>query len=241
MNDEPRQKEHVFYIELSKIHPNPFQPRRSFDEEALKSLSDSIREYGILQPIVVTRLEKETPNGRVVEYELIAGERRFRAAESIGLAEIPAIIRREQSDKVKLELAMIENVQRENLNPIECAIAYKRLIDEFELTQKEVAKRIGKSREVVANTVRLLNLPELYQSSLVEGRITEGHARPLLMLSDYPDEQKQLFHNIIDKTLSVRAAERIARDIAVERSRKYAKSFDPETREVLLETNIVNP
>ncbi len=232
MVEELKQKEHVFYIELDKIIPNPEQPRRVFAPEALESLAASIREYGILQPIVVTRAERMTDKGQVVEYEIIAGERRFRAAQLIGLREIPAIIRRQESAKVKLELALIENVQREDLNPIERALAYQRLIDEFHLTQKEVALRIGKSRESVANTLRLLNLPEMHRIAVSDGRISEGHTRPLLMLVDYPDEQQKLYTDIIEKSLSVRQAEQIARNIAIERSTKYKKQADPETRAV---------
>lgn len=232
MADELKQKEHVFYIETDKIIPNPEQPRRVFSPEALESLAASIREYGILQPIVVTRVERMTEKGQVVEYEIIAGERRFRASQLLGLREIPAIIRRQESAKVKLELALIENVQREDLNPIERALAYQRLIDEFSLTQKEVALRIGKSRESVANTLRLLNLPEMQRIAVSDGRISEGHTRPLLMLVDYPEEQQKLYTDIIEKSLSVRQAEQIARNIAIERSTKYKKQADPETREV---------
>lgn len=232
MPEALKQKEHVFYIELERIIPNPEQPRRVFLPEALESLAASIREYGILQPIVVTRVERMTDTGQVVEYEIIAGERRFRAAQLIGLREIPAIIRRQESAKVKLELALIENVQREDLNPIERALAYQRLIDEFKLTQKEVALRIGKSRESVANTLRLLNLPEMQRIAVSDGRISEGHTRPLLMLVDYPDEQQKLYTDIMEQSLSVRQAEQIARNIAIERSTKYKKQQDPDTRAV---------
>lgn len=232
MNEEPKARDHIFYIEVAKIHPNPYQPRKEFSEDALKSLASSIREYGILQPLVVTRAEKETETGTVVEYELIAGERRWRASQLAGLTEVPAVIRRQESAKVKLELALIENVQREDLNPIERAIAYQQLIDEFGLSQRQVAERIGKSREVVANTLRLLNLPDLFQQSLVAGDIFEGHARPLLMLTDYPDEQEKLFHDILEKKLSVREAEERSREIAIERSTKYKKPVDPEIKAV---------
>lgn len=232
MSEEPKAKEHVFYIEVDKIIPNPEQPRRVFSPEALESLAASIREYGILQPLVVTRVERATDRGQVVEYELIAGERRYRASKLLGLREVPAIIRKQESAKVKLELALIENVQREDLNPIERALAYQRLIDEFNLTQKEVALRIGKSRESVANTLRLLNLPEMQRIAVSDGRISEGHTRPLLMLVDYPDEQQKLYTDIIEKSLSVRQAEQIARNIAIERSTKYKKQADPETKAV---------
>lgn len=222
-----KKKESVFWIETSRILPNPFQPRREFDEEALKDLAESIREYGVLQPVVVTRKETQTSNGRVVEYELLAGERRLRASKLIGLHQIPVIIREQTSDKVKLELAIVENVQREDLNPLEKARAFKQLIDQFGMLQREVAEKIGKSREVVANTLRLLTLPDEMQTAVAEGKITEGHTRPLLMLTDHPDDQKNLYQNILTNSLSVREAERAARNIATERARS---ALDPETR-----------
>jgi len=226
-NIQEKKKESVFWIETSRILPNPFQPRREFDEGALKDLAESIREYGVLQPVVVTRKETQTPNGRVVEYELLAGERRLRASKLIGLHQIPVIIREQTSDKVKLELAIVENVQREDLNPLEKARAFKQLIDQFGMLQREVAEKIGKSREVVANTLRLLTLPDEMQTAVAEGKITEGHTRPLLMLTDHPDDQKNLYQNILTNSLSVREAERAARNIATERARS---ALDPETR-----------
>lgn len=227
---EPKRKESVFWIELEKIKPNPFQPRREFDEGSLKELAESIREYGVLQPIVITR--KEVAGSGVgsvlsVEYELLAGERRLRAAGIAGLANIPAIIRERTTDKAKLEIALIENLQREDLNPIEKAVAFKKLIDEFGMLQKEVAERVGKSREVVANTLRLLNLPEDMRTAVATGAITEGHTRPLLMLVDYPEDQKNLYTKIVADKLSVRDAELAARNIARDRARA---SLDPETR-----------
>ena len=222
-----RKKESVFWIELSRIKPNPFQPRREFDEKALGELAESIREYGVLQPIVVTRKEIDLPMGRTVEYELLAGERRLRAAKLVGLAQIPVIVREDTSDKLKLELALVENLQREDLNPIEKAIAFKKLIDDFGMVQREVAEKVGKSREVVANTLRLLMLPTDMQQGVSVGKITEGHTRPLLMLSDYHDEQRTLYNDIINKKLSVREAERISRNIARERARSL---LDPNTK-----------
>jgi len=222
-----KRKESVFWIETSRILPNPFQPRREFDEGALKDLAESIREYGVLQPVVVTRKETQTNTGRVVEYELLAGERRLRASKLIGLHQIPVIIREQTSDKVKLELAIVENVQREDLNPLEKAWAFKQLVDQFGMLQREIAEKIGKSREVVANTLRLLTLPQEMQTAVAEGKITEGHTRPLLMLTDHPDDQKNLYQNILANSLSVREAERAARSIATERARA---SLDPETR-----------
>jgi len=226
-------KDHVFYIPVEKIKPNPYQPRKEFDPEALKHLAASIREYGILQPLVVSRMEIESPMGGIlVEYELIAGERRLRASQLAGLKEVPAIIRRQESPKVKLELALIENLQREDLNPIERALAYRQLVDQFELSQRQVADRIGKSREVVANTLRLLNLPEVMREALAGGKINEGHTRPLLMLTDYPEAQANLFHDIMEKGLSVREAEEISRNVAIERSKKLRIPSDPNVKEV---------
>ncbi len=228
-----RKKESVFWIELARIKPNPFQPRKEFDEKALGELAESIREYGVLQPIVVTRKEIDLPAdeagfaSHTVEYELLAGERRLRAAKIVGLAQIPVIVREDTSDKVKLELALVENLQREDLNPIEKAIAFKKLIDDFGMVQREVAEKVGKSREVVANTLRLLTLPPDMQDGVSVGKITEGHTRPLLMLSDYQEEQRTLYNDIINKNLSVREAERISRSIARERARSL---LDPDTK-----------
>ncbi|MDO8522952.1 MAG: ParB/RepB/Spo0J family partition protein [bacterium] len=229
-NIQEKRKESVFWIELDRIVPNPYQPRREFEEGALKDLAESIREYGVLQPIVVTRKEKigsDAGSRLAVEYELLAGERRLRAAKLIGLAQIPVIIRDDTSNKVKLELALVENLQREDLNPMEKARAFKKLIDEFGMLQREVAEKIGKSREVVANTLRLLTLPGDMQQAVAEGKISEGHTRPLLMLTDHPEDQKQLYSNILTSNLSVREAERAARSIAVERARA---ALDPDTR-----------
>ena len=225
-----KRKESVFWIELDKIKPNPFQPRREFEEGALKELAESIREYGVLQPIVVTRKETSASDERAgftVEYELLAGERRLRASKLVGLPHVPAIIRADTADKSKLELALVENLQREDLNPIEKARAFKQLIEQFDLRQTDVAEKIGKSREVVANTLRLLNLPEEMQQAVAVGNITEGHTRPLLMLSGHPEDQQQLFQNILSSNLSVREAELKARIIAKDRARA---ALDPETR-----------
>lgn len=230
INQPAKVKESVFWIELDKIRPNPLQPRREFDETQLKELAESIREYGILQPIVVTRKELSSEGvgaALTVEYELLAGERRLRAAKLIGLPQIPAIIRDDTSDNVKLELALVENLQRADLNPIEKARAFKRLIEQFGLRQADVAEKIGKSRELVANTLRLLALPETMQEAVATGKITEGHTRPLLMLSGHPDDQNQLYQNILASSLSVREAERAARFIARDRARA---TLDPETR-----------
>ncbi|RME29681.1 ParB/RepB/Spo0J family partition protein [Candidatus Parcubacteria bacterium] len=211
----------IFWVEVEKIRPNPFQPRRDFDEARLRELAESVRQYGILQPLVVTRHEIESPDGSIrVAYELIAGERRWRAAKIAGLTLVPVVIRsQEESDKMKLELAIIENLQREDLNPVERALAFKKL-QEYGYNNAEIARKIGRSREYVSNTLRILNLPEDILNAVRSGAISEGFTRPLLMLNDRPEEQKTLFEEILERKLSVRETERIARRIAADKTRK---------------------
>ena len=220
----------IFWVETEKINPNPFQPRKEFEPRALQDLADSIRQYGVLQPLVVTRKEIEKEDGGlVVQYELIAGERRLRASKLAGLPQVPVIIRAgHEDDKMKLELAIIENLQREDLNPIDRAQAFLKLHQDFGLTHGEVGKKMGKSREYVSNTLRLLSLPQEIMDALGEKRISEGHTRPLMMLADRPAEQITLFKEIAIKKLSVREAERIARGIASEKTRKKDLNADPE-------------
>ena len=222
--------ESVFWLETASISPNPLQPRREFDEAKLKDLAESIKQYGILQPLVVVRQEREAASGIAVDYELIAGERRLRAAKIAGLTHVPALVRQEPAEKVKLELALIENVQREDLNPIERAVAFKQLMDNFEMRQRDVGVKIGKSREFVANTIRLLSLPDYIQKAISDSRISEGHARALMMLTEKPEEQEALFNDIYFKRLSVRDAEKASRRIAVDRVRKRDDIPDAETR-----------
>jgi len=224
----------IFWIETHKIKPNPFQPRHDFNEDALADLADSIKQYGVLQPLVVTRKEIEKEDGGLVaEYELIAGERRLRASKIAGLTQIPVIIRSgEQDDQEKLEIAIIENLQREDLNPVDRARAFHRLVEEFGFKHIEVAKKVGKSREYVSNTLRLLSLPDDILQAIATRRITEGHARPIMMLADRPEEQKTLFREITLKRLTVRDAEGIARRIAYDRVRKKDRSFDPDIIEM---------
>lgn len=212
----------IFWVELDKIKPNPFQPRREFDEVQLRSLADSIRQYGVLQALVVTRNELEKEDGGLgVEYELVAGERRLRAARLAGLAQVPVLIRTgEETDLMKLELAIIENIQREDLSPVDRARAFDRLSREFNFKHHEIGKKVGKSREYVTNSLRILTLPEYIINALSENKITEGHTRPLMMLIDRPQEQETLLKEILAKKLNVREAESIARHIAVERARK---------------------
>lgn len=218
----------IFHIEVEKIKPNPFQPRKEFDEAKLRELADSIRQYGVLQPLVVTRKEITREDGGLgVEYELIAGERRLRASRLAGLLQVPAVIRAQaDTDQMKLELAIIENLQREDLNPIDRAMAFRRLADEFGFKHTEIAKKVGKSREYVSNSLRLLMLPQDVLDAIAQGKMTEGHARPLMMLVDRPDEQSTLFKEIMIKKITVREAEDIARRIAVDKARK--KDLDPE-------------
>lgn len=223
----------IFWVELDKIFPNPYQPRREFDEARLKDLADSIKQYGVLQPLVVTREEVEKEDGGITtRYELIAGERRLRASKLAGLLQVPVVIRMgdpaEERDRMKLELAIIENVQREDLNPIDRAQAFRRLVDEFNFKHSHIAEKIGKSREYVSNSIRLLALPEELMKAMLERKITEGHARPLLMLVDHPEEQSTLYKEIILKKLTVREAERIARHIAHDKVRKKSAELDPE-------------
>ncbi|MFC1733725.1 ParB/RepB/Spo0J family partition protein [candidate division KSB1 bacterium] len=217
-------------MEVEKVRPNPFQPRKEFNEGKLEELADSIRQYGVLQPLVVTRHEIEKDDGGLsTEYELIAGERRLRASRIAGLSQVPVIIRtNEETDKVKLELAIIENLQREDLNPIDRARAFKQLVDKFGLKHGEVGKKVGKSREYVSNTLRLLAMPDEIQQAILDGKMSEGHARPILMLTGKDEEQHTLFKDILYKKLTVREAEGIARRIATDRVRNKKYAIDPE-------------
>ncbi len=198
------ERKSVLYVEIGKIKRNPHQPRKSFDRTRLQELADSIKEHGILQPLVVTKVKDG-------EFQLIAGERRLEAAKIVGLSEVPTIIR-ESSEQEKLELALVENLQRDNLNPIEKAYAFKKLIGEFNFIQQDVAKKIGKSREAVANTLRLLDLPAEIQRAVLNNKITEGHGRAILTLPDI-EKQLLLFKEIIKNKLSVRQAEAMARKV----------------------------
>ncbi len=209
-------RKNILYIEIEKIKRNPYQPRKNFDKAKLQELADSIKEHGILQPLVVTQTRDN--------YQLIAGERRLGAAKIAGLSEVPIIIR-DSSDREKLELALVENLQRDNLNPIEKAYAFKKLIDEFNFIQQDVAKKIGKSREVVANTLRLLNLPAEIQRAILNNKITEGHGRAILTLSDI-EKQLLLFKEILNKKLSVRQAEAMTRKI----TKTLPAKLKPKTR-----------
>jgi ParB family chromosome partitioning protein len=187
-------------LPIARIQANPWQPRRSIDEEALASLAASIAEHGVIQPILVT----EVFDG----YRLVAGERRLRAAQRAGLERIPAVVR-QLADREQLELALVENVQRADLGPIEEANAYRQLIDEFGLTQETVATRVGRARSTIANTLRLLELDPKIQDAVADGRLTEGHARALIGLA--PELQSRLLDSIVGQALSVRQTEELVR------------------------------
>ncbi len=234
MIESPFHNNAVFFVEVEKIRPNPFQPRKEFDEAKLKDLADSVRMYGILQPLVVTRKEFTKDDGGIgVEYELIAGERRLRASRLAGLREVPVLIRaQEDDDRVKLELAIIENLQREDLNAVDRARSFQQLAEQFGLKHVEIAKKVGKSREYVSNTLRLLALSEEILTALAQGKISEGHTRPLLMLCDRPEEQLVLFKEIMLKKMTVRDAEKIARKVAFDKVRKKERMFNPDIVEL---------
>ena len=190
-------------LNLADIRPNPFQPRTEFDEEALSELAASIKAIGIVQPITVRAVEEG-------KYEIIAGERRFRASKLAGLSTIPAYIRKTEDDSL-LELALIENIQREDLNPIEEAQAYKRLLTEFHLKQDEIAERVGKSRTAVTNAMRLLKLSEKVQQMLIDEMITAGHARAILSIAD-KEKQESIAMKVFDEKLSVRETEKLVKN-----------------------------
>ena len=227
--EQPRHKESVFLLEIDKIKENPLQPRRGFDEVEMRSLADSIREHGVLQPIIVTKIEEENPSGIKVFYELIAGERRLKAAKMSGLDFVPAIIRKKTEDKERLEIALVENVQRADLNAIEKARSFERLTGEFGLTQKQVAERIGQSRELVANTIRLLQLPVEIMRAVEMGKISEGHARGILAVDD-ENQRMALYNEILTKNLTVRAVESLGRQMKGVSKRINSGTMDPELK-----------
>lgn len=220
--DDDRQG--VSDIRINAIKPNPFQPRKDFDEEKIKELALSIKEHGLIQPIVVRT--------RGDFYELIAGERRWRALQMLGRQTIPAIIK-EYSDGQMLEVALIENLQREDLNPIEEASAYKKLMEEFELTQEELSNRIGKSRSVIANSIRLLNLPAEVQGMLEAGSITTGHGRTLVSLENEALQIK-LAEKIAGEHLNVRDTEKIVKRLLTGTRTIQKRNIEKEERDILL-------
>ncbi len=213
-------------IDLSKIEANPFQPRTKFDEEPLKELAESIKEIGLIQPIT---LRKVSDN----KYQIIAGERRFRAAQLAGLESIPAYIRKAK-DEGMLEMALVENIQREDLDAIEIALSYQRLLEELEFTQEELSTRIGKKRSTIANYLRLLKLPAIIQKGLIDKQISMGHARAIINIEN-PDTQTLIYNQIIKMGLSVRRVEEIVRNIGSEaqnesndsEKQKFPKEYQP--------------
>lgn len=216
--DTATDRKRLFDIPVELIDPNPHQPRHHVQTAALDDLVDSIRQHGILQPVIVTR------DGE--RYQLIAGERRFRAAQRLGLASVPAIIR-ESRELERLELAIVENVQRQDLNPIEEAQAYQQLAEEFGLTQDEIATKVGKRRTTVANTLRILSLPTEMQQALRDGQITASHAK-ILLTAVTPQDRQRLFRQILDGRLPVRAAAQLGQHTTVRRH--VRRSTDPELR-----------
>jgi ParB family transcriptional regulator, chromosome partitioning protein len=220
----------ILQIPVEQIEANPMQPRQVFDHEDLEELIESIKVHGIIQPLIVTKARDG--------YELIAGERRLRSAKVLGLATVPGIIR-EAGEQEKLELALIENVQRKNLNPIEKAVAYERLINEFNLTQDEAAEKLGVNRSVLANTVRFLELPEVIQRALGNGEITEGHAKIIAGLQD-ETEQLSLFKKIMQNNFTVRDTETERQKGTVRRAnpRKTTKEPVIEEKEDMLRSSL---
>ena len=196
-------KSGVQVMKINAVEPNRDQPRKNFDEDALLELSDSIKQFGVLQPLLVRK--------RKDYYEIIAGERRWRAAKLAGVKEVP-VIEKEYTDQEILEIGLIENIQRENLNPIDEAIAYKRLLEEFNLKQDEVAERVSKSRTAVTNSMRLLKLSDKVQQMIIDDMISTGHARALLAIDD-PELQYTLANKIFDEKLSVRETEKLVKEI----------------------------
>lgn len=210
------EKAGVQTMKINEVEPNRDQPRKNFDEDALLELSDSIKQFGVLQPLLVRK--------RKDHYEIIAGERRWRAAKIAGVKEVPVIVK-EYTDQEILEIGLIENIQRENLNPIEEAIAFKRLLEEFNLKQDEVAERVSKSRTAVTNSMRLLKLSDKVQQMIIDDMISTGHARALLAIDD-PELQYTLANKIFDEKLSVRETEKLVKEIKNPKKPKEKKIME---------------
>ena len=217
----------VFSVDINKITPNKSQPRKKFDEESLEELAESIKGIGVIQPITVKKNEDH--------YVIIAGERRWRAARKAGITEIPVIVRDDISDLEMLEIALIENIQREDLNPLEEALTYKKFAEEFNLNQEAIAEKVGKSRAAVANSIRLLNLDKRVQTFLVENRLSSGHCRALLGLTNN-DEQFETAELIIEEGLSVRQTEELikAKNEAVPEEVKKPSIKNPEEARIYI-------
>ncbi|MFA6047721.1 MAG: ParB/RepB/Spo0J family partition protein [Parcubacteria group bacterium] len=211
----------VLQVDITQIIPNPHQPRHRFDELKLKELAASIKEHGIIQPLTVSK-----NNGN---YEIIAGERRFEAAKISGLQKVPVIVR-DATEQQKLEIAVIENIQRHDLNPVEEARAFQKLVEEFDISQEEIALKLGKSRSSVANKLRLLNLPVEIQKAIIEEKITEGHAKAILAI-DNPEKQRALFDLILKNNLTVRQTENKTKEVTV-RTHKRNVVIDPVVKQI---------
>ena len=205
--------ENVYNVDIHQIRPNPNQPRKDMDQHALAELASSIKKYGVLQPLVVSKISHETERGLNVEYEIVAGERRWRAAKLAGLPRIPVVVRDDfDEQKTKLEVALVENLQRENLNVLEEAEAYQRFGSEFNMTQQQIAEKVGKSREVIANAVRVLNLPGNIKEAIRSGKIERTHARTLLAFKN-PDDQQKMFTQLLAGNVATKNLEETARMI----------------------------
>lgn len=227
-------RENIYYVEVSKIQPNPDQPRTDFDQDALADLAKSIRKFGVLQPLLVSKVEEDLPRGRTVSYQLIAGERRWRASQLAGIPQVPVIIRDDLTPdgsgqkSNRLEVALIENVQREDLNPIEQAEAYVRLSSEFGLTQNEIAEKVGKSREAVANIMRLTNLPKYIQDATRAGKLNGTAARALLSFQT-ESSQREAYEQLMTGGFSTKDVEyqaSSAKNVVGRRKIRHNAKFD---------------
>jgi ParB family transcriptional regulator, chromosome partitioning protein len=210
-------------VPIEQISPNPYQPRRTFNDASIEELARSVREHGIIQPLVVTRTGDS-------KYRLIAGERRFRAAQKAGLSVVPVVIKETMTDSDTLQVALIENIQREDLNTIEEAYAYHQLHEEFGLTQEEISKRVGKERSTVANFLRLLRLPDSVKKLLASGQLSMGHARAILAV-DSPKKQEQLAERVVKRNLNVRQTEMLASESSPKAAAEPEKEKDIFTRD----------
>lgn len=218
LNDTTFSNDGVIEIDINKIEPNSYQPRKIFDESGLEELSESIKIHGIIQPVILKKMSDY--------YELVAGERRWRAAKIAGIKKIPAIIK-DYDISTAFEISLVENLQRENLNPMEEALSYKRLIEEFDFNQEQIAAKVGKSRSVITNAVRLLNLDKRVQNFVFENKLTNGHARALLAVTDN-DLQFELAEKIIENELSVRAVENL---VKAEQDKRNKSNLDEDNNE----------
>ena len=217
-------------VPIGQISPNPYQPRKTFNDASIEELSRSVREHGIIQPLVVTKIGDD-------KYRLIAGERRFRAAQKAGLETVPVVIKERMADTDILQVALIENIQREDLNPIEEAYAYHQLHEEFQLTQEEISKRVGKERSTVANFLRLLKLPDSVKKLLASGQLSMGHARAILAV-DSARKQEQLADRVVKRNLNVRQTEMLAAEKSpkAEQPEKEKDVFTRDAEERLAKT-----